>query len=247
MAESDQRKTPTTVDGAKEAIRIAEEAEFGSRRLKGVDRFIIPCIAAAWSLFQLSLPQILLLDSVSVRCIHLAFAILLVYLSYPALKKRKITGVFSFLSTKRGIPIIDYIIGIVAVYAALYLAVNYAELSHRQGAPTPFDIIIGIVLVVLLLEAARRSLGPFLVIVVTLFVIYSFFGPYMPDIIAFKGVSLGRFMSQITISTEGIYGIPLDVSATIVFLFVLFGSMLDKAGGSRFIAGRRCKFCFSGM
>ena len=234
MAESDQRKTPTTDAGAKEALRIAEEAEFGSRRLKGVDRFIIPGIAAVWSLFQLSLPQILLLDSVSVRCIHLAFAILLVYLSYPALKKRKTTGVFSFLSMKRGIPIIDYIIGIVAASAALYLAVNYAELSHRQGAPTPFDIIIGIVLVVLLLEAARRSLGPFLVIVVTLFVIYSFFGPYMPDVIAFKGVSLGRFMSQITISTEGIYGIPLDVSSTIVFLFVLFGSMLDKAGGGKF-------------
>jgi len=96
------------------------------------------------------------------------------------------------------------------------------------------DIVVGVVLVILLLEAARRSLGPFLVIVACLFIFYAFFGPYMPDVIAFKGVSFRRFMSQTTISTEGIYGIPLDVSATIVFLFVLFGSMLDKAGGGKF-------------
>jgi TRAP transporter 4TM/12TM fusion protein len=234
MADSDQRKNQTGDGGAEAALLIAEESEFGSRHLKGVERFVIPGIAAAWSLFQLSLPHLLLLDSVTVRCIHLAFAILLVYLSYPALKKLKTTGFFAFLSTKHGIPIFDYILGLAAAYAALYLALNYEALSHRQGAPIPFDIIIGIILVVLLLEAARRSLGPFLVIVVTLFIIYSFFGPYMPDIIAFKGVSLRRFMSQITISTEGIYGIPLDVSSTIVFLFVLFGSMLDKAGGGKY-------------
>jgi len=234
MADLYPTKGAQKMDGAREALRIAEDAEFGSRRLTGINRYLIPFIAAAWSLFQLSLPRLLLLDSVSVRCIHLAFAILLVYLSYPAFKKRRFTGLFSFLSTKRSIHVIDYGLGAVAAYAALYLAVNYAALSHRQGAPTTVDIAVGIVLVILLLEAARRSLGPFLVIVVTLFVIYSFFGPYMPDVIAFKGVSLSRFMSQITISTEGIYGIPLDVSATIVFLFVLFGSMLDKAGGGKF-------------
>ena len=121
-----------------------------------------------------------------------------------------------------------------AACAALYLAVFYEELGLRQGSPTTMDIVVGIFLIALLLEAARRSLGPFLVVVVTLFIFYSFFGPYMPDLIAFKGVSLSRFMSQITISTEGIYGIPLDVSATIVFLFVLFGCLLEKAGGGKY-------------
>jgi TRAP transporter 4TM/12TM fusion protein len=220
--------------GAEIAQKIAEEAEFGSRRLSGTPKYIIPCIAAAWSLFQLSLPEILFLDSVYVRCIHLAFAIMLVYLSYPAFKKIETKGIFSFLSVKNRIHFIDYGLAIIAAFAALYLAINYAELAERQGAPILMDIIVGVVLVVLLLEAARRSLGPFLVIVACLFIFYSFFGPYMPDIIAFKGVSFRRFMSQTTISTEGIYGIPLDVSAMIVFLFVLFGSMLDKAGGGRF-------------
>lgn len=221
-------------EGAKIAERIAEEAEFGSRRLSGISRYIIPCIAAAWSLFQLSLPEVIILDSVYVRAIHLAFAIMLVYLSHPAFKKREFKGIFSFLSVKNRIHFIDYGLGIIAAYAALYLAINYAELAERQGAPIFTDIVVGVVLVVLLLEAARRSLGPFLVIVACLFIFYSFFGPYMPDVIAFKGVSFSRFMSQTTISTEGIYGIPLDVSAMIVFLFVLFGSMLDKAGGGKF-------------
>ncbi len=221
-------------EGAEVARRIVEEAEFGSRRLSGIHRYIIPCIAGAWSLFQLSLPEVLFLDSVYIRAIHLAFAIMLVYLSYPAFKKREFKGIFSFLSVRNRIHVIDYGLGIIAAYAALYLAFNYAELAQRQGAPIIEDIVVGVVLVVLLLEAARRALGPFLVIVACLFIFYSFFGPYMPAVIAFKGVSFSRFMSQTTISTEGIYGIPLDVSAMIVFLFVLFGSMLDKAGGGKF-------------
>jgi len=221
-------------EGAEAARIIAEESEFGSRRLSGFSKYLIPGIAAAWSLFQLSLPKVIMLDSVYIRCIHLAFAISLVYLSYPAVKKREFKGFFSFLSVKNRIHYIDYALAMVAAAAVLYLAVNYLALSERQGAPLPIDIIIGIVLVILLLEAARRSLGPFLVIIVLVFIFYSFFGNYMPDLIAFKGVSLRRFISQITISTEGIYGIPLDVSATIVFLFVLFGSMLDKAGGGKF-------------
>jgi TRAP transporter 4TM/12TM fusion protein len=234
MEKPDIHQNDKVDEGAEAAKRIAEEAEFGSRRLSGIHRYIIPCIAGAWSLFQLSLPEVLILDSVYIRSIHLAFAIMLVYLSYPAFKKRKFRGVFSFLSVTNKIHFIDYGLGIVAAYASLYLALNYAELAQRQGAPILTDIVVGVVLVLLLLEAARRSLGPFLVIVACLFIFYSFFGPYMPDVIAFKGVSFRRFMSQMTISTEGIYGIPLDVSAMIVFLFVLFGSMLDKAGGGRF-------------
>jgi len=234
MEKPDIHQNNKVDEGAKIAQKIAEEAEFGSRRLSGANRYIIPCIAAAWSLFQLSLPEILFLDSVYVRCIHLAFAIMLVYLSYPAFKKIETKGIFSFLSVKSRIHFVDYALGIVAASAALYLAINYVELAERQGAPILTDIVVGVVLVILLLEAARRSLGPFLVIVACLFIFYAFFGPYMPDVIAFKGVSFRRFMSQTTISTEGIYGIPLDVSATIVFLFVLFGSMLDKAGGGKF-------------
>jgi TRAP transporter 4TM/12TM fusion protein len=139
-----------------------------------------------------------------------------------------------FFSVTDRIPIFDYLIGIIAAFSALYIAVDYVGMTSRYGDPILRDIIIGLTLVVLLLEAARRVIGPALPVIAIFFIVYAFFGPYMPDLIAFKGVSLNRFMGQMTMSTEGIYGIPLDVSATIVFLFVLFGAMLDKAGAGRY-------------
>lgn len=97
--------------------------------------------------------------------------------------------------------------------------------------PIGRDLIAGVVLVVLMLEATRRVLGPALPIICGFFMAYVFLGPYLPDFIAFKGATLSRFVSQITMDTQGIYGVPLHVSATVVFLFVLFGTMLDRAGG----------------
>ncbi|HSQ83925.1 MAG TPA: TRAP transporter permease, partial [Desulfobacterales bacterium] len=137
-------------------------------------------------------------------------------------------------SQKDKIPVLDYIIAVVACLSALYIAIDYSGMTMRYGSPITRDIVIGLTLVVLLLEASRRVIGPALSVIATLFCVYAFLGPYMPDVIAFKGVSLSRFMGQMTMSTEGIYGIPLDVSATIVYLFVLFGAMLDKAGAGRY-------------
>ncbi|WP_044350993.1 TRAP transporter permease [Dethiosulfatarculus sandiegensis] len=220
--------------GAKQAQKLVEEAEIGSRVPTGWQAWVIPVIAAAWSIYQMLLPQVLLLEAVYIRAIHLAFAIILVYLSYPLFKKREVTGLFSFLSDKTKITWLDFLLAGVAGLCALYIALDYENIATRQGLPTTRDIVVGVILIVLLLEAARRSLGPALTIVASVFILYSFFGPYMPDVIAFKGVSFSRFMSQQTISTEGIFGIPLDVSATIVFLFVLLGSMMEKAGGGRY-------------
>ncbi|MBW1713172.1 MAG: TRAP transporter permease, partial [Deltaproteobacteria bacterium] len=199
-------------DDAFEAQKLVEESETGSREPLGWQAWVIPVIAAAWSIFQLLLPKILMLQAVYIRSIHLAFAIALVYLSYPFFKKRKTKGFWLFLSNRKKIYLIEFIMAAAACLAALYIAINYANLSERQGSPTTGDIIIGVTLIVLLLEAARRALGPALTIVASLFIFYAFFGPYMPDVIAFKGVSFSRFMSQETISTEGIFGIPLDVS-----------------------------------
>jgi len=145
MEKNDIKHGPESDEGAREALKIAEEAEFGSRRLSGAPRYIIPCIAAAWSLFQLSLPEVLILDSVYVRAVHLAFAIILVYFSHPAFKKIETKGIFSFLSVKSRIHFIDYGLGIIAAYAALYIALNYSDLAGRQGAPITMDIVVGVV------------------------------------------------------------------------------------------------------
>jgi TRAP transporter 4TM/12TM fusion protein len=222
---------------AKEAKRIAEEAEFGGKHHAGFMKILIAVIAASWSLFQLSLASILMLDSVIVRSVHLAFAISLVFLSYPFFRKPKKRGkskILHYLSRRDKATAFDIACAIGAALTALYIVFEYQGLSTRQGALIARDVVVGVVLVLFVLEAARRSLGPVLPVVAFTFILYSFFGPYMPSVLAFKGVSLYRFIGQITASTEGIYGIPLDVSATIVFLFVLFGAMLDRAGAGRY-------------
>jgi TRAP transporter 4TM/12TM fusion protein len=219
-------------EGLELAKRMAAEEEGLGRRPEGFSKYVIPFVCVVWSIFQLSIASWLILDSTFIRAIHLGFALLVVFLNYPLFKKTRF-GLKYFSATNK-IPVLDYVVGIIAAFSALYIAIDYVGMTTRYGAPILRDIIIGLALVVLLLEATRRVIGPALPVIATLFIVYAFFGPYMPDLIAFKGVSLNRFMGQMTMSTEGIYGIPLDVSATIVFLFVLFGAMLDKAGAGKY-------------
>jgi TRAP transporter 4TM/12TM fusion protein len=214
------------------ARRIVEEEEGIGRRPQGLPKYIIPFIAVLWSFFQLSIASWLILDSTFIRAIHLGFALLIVFLNYPLFKKTRFG--LRYFAAKDRISILDYVLGIIAAFAAIYIVVDYAGLITRYGAPITRDIIVGFTLIVLLLEATRRVIGPALPAIASVFLLYSFLGPYMPDLIAFKGTSLNRLMGQMTMSTEGIYGIPLDVSATIVFLFVLFGAMLDKAGAGQY-------------
>jgi TRAP transporter 4TM/12TM fusion protein len=219
-------------EGLEKARKMAEEEEGVARRPRGPTKWVIPVIGVIWCFFQLSIASWWILDTVFIRAIHLGFAMLIVYLNYPVFKETRLG--LKFLSIKDRIPPWDFVIAVIACFAAVYIAVDYYGVTHRAGIPITRDIVIGLILLVLLLEAARRVIGPALSVIALFFCIYAFFGPYMPDVIAFKGVSLSRFMGQITMSTEGIYGIPLDVSATIVFLFVLFGAMLEKAGAGHY-------------
>ena len=219
-------------EGLEEARRLAEEEAGISRRPKGPSRYVIPTIGVAWCFFQLSIASWLILDTVFIRAIHLGFAFLMVFLNYPFFKKTRLG--LKFLSAKDRIPAFDYIVAIVACLSAVYIAIDYGGINSRYGAPILRDIVIGMVLLILLLEASRRVIGPALSVIAVFFCAYAFLGPYMPDMISFKGVSMNRFVGQMSMSTEGIYGIPLDVSATIVFLFVLFGSMLEKAGAGEY-------------
>jgi TRAP transporter 4TM/12TM fusion protein len=219
-------------DGLELAKRMAEEEEGIGRRPHGPVRWVIPTICVAWSIFQLSIASWLIVDTTFIRAIHLGFALLVVYLNYPMLKK-PLLGL-KYLAVKDRIPILDFILALVACFSALYIAIDFEGMTMRLGQPITRDIVIGLALVFLLLEASRRVIGPALTVIAGAFIVYAFAGPYMPDLIAFKGTSMSRFVGQMTMSTAGIYGIPLDVSATIVFLFVLFGAMLDKAGAGQY-------------
>ncbi len=219
-------------ENLKSAEQILREESGDVRNLQQYEAIIIGTIAIAWSLFQLSLASFLILDSIKVRAIHLAFAMSLTFLSIPFSKKSgKSSG---FFGSAIRIPFHDYILAIVGAGLALYIMLDWEGLALRAGSPITRDIVIGSLLIIVLLEATRRSIGPALPIIALMFTAYSFLGPHMPSVLAFRGVSLNKYLSQIALSSEGIYGIPLGVSATIVFLFVLLGSMLDKAGAGQF-------------
>jgi len=227
-----------------EVERIAEEAGGGTRRIEvGAGRWLVPTIAALWSIFQLLLPSIILLNSTIVRSVHLTFAIVLVFLTHPMLKKPGKGRLGAYLGVRNKVTVMDYVTALIAGLSALYIAFellmleinpDYYGIASRQGKPIARDIVLGITLTLMLLEAARRSLGPVLMVVALIFILYSFLSEYMPAGLDFRSVTLSKFVSKITMSTEGIYGVPLHVSANIVFLFVLFGALLEKAGAGKY-------------
>ena len=223
-----------------EHSHLVEDYEYGTREQKGLAKHLIAVTCGLWSLFQLSLPKLLLLNSEIVRSIHLGFAVFLVYLSFPAIKKSKTIEklkkgpkFLKFLYSKK-LSIVDIVLALVASVCALYLAFDYEGIGARVGMPNTMDIVCGGLLVVLLLEASRRAFGLVLPIIAGLFILYSFFSEHMPEVIAFKNASLDKVVSKLTMGSEGIYGVPLDVSASVVFLFVLFGAILDTAGGGSY-------------
>ncbi len=207
------------------------EADTGARTPGGIPAKVLWAVPLMWALFQLwyasPLPFIFgvfLLNSTEARSIHLGFAIFLAFLAFPTLKS----------SPRRYIPIQDWVVGLVAAFCAGYQYLFYKQLAMRPGLPTEFDLVVSVIGIALILEATRRALGPPLMVVCLVFIIYTFAGPYMPEVIAHKGASLGKGMSHFYLTTEGIFGIALGVSTSMVFLFVLFGSLLERGGAGNY-------------
>ncbi|OOG25199.1 C4-dicarboxylate ABC transporter [Thioalkalivibrio denitrificans] len=150
----------------------------------------------------------------------------IVAMSWPNLRPAPLTRV----------PAMDWGLAILAAFCAAYLFIYHQELARRPGSPTPLDLVVAGCGMALLLEATRRVLGPALMIIAGAFLFYTFAGPWMPDLLAHRGASFGRAMSQQWLSNEGVFGIALGVSTSFVFLFVLFGALLERAGaGGYFI------------
>lgn len=192
-----------------------------------------------WSLFQLWFSSPLpytdfatetlglpVINGNQARYVHLAFAVFLAFLAYPAFKK----------SPRNYIPIIDWFFALAASFSALYLYIFHEELAARSGLPITEDLVVTVVGMVLLLEAARRSLGPPLVIICVIFLFYTFAGhlPIMPEVIQHKGQSVAKVASHQWLTSEGVFGVAIGVSTSFVFLFVLFGALLEKAGAGNY-------------
>lgn len=222
-----------TTEASTDVQDMVAQADTGARNPVGMAGRILWFVPLCWSLFQLwyasPLPFIFnfgVLNDTEARSIHLAFAIFLAFTAYPALKH----------SPRDHIPVVDWLLALAGSFSAAYIYLFYTDLAGRSGAPTQFDIVIAVTGMVLLLEATRRALGPPLMVVAAVFLLYTFGGPHMPDVIAHKGASLNKAMSHMWLTTEGVFGIALGVSTSFVFLFVLFGAMLERAGaGAYFI------------
>ncbi|MEE2803737.1 MAG: TRAP transporter permease [Pseudomonadota bacterium] len=220
---------------------VAGEIEYRGRNFGQRLQQLIAVVAISWTLFQLwiasPLPFLIgwgVLIDVPKRGIHLAFALLLCFLLYPA--------------TARGrknprMPWYDVVLALGAAGCALYLPLAYDGLVDRQGVlleiqvgsfSVPLEFLIGALGIALLMEATRRAIGLPLVIVGSVFLVYSVFGQSMPDLISHKGVSVERLVGYHWLGGEAIFGIPIDISVSFVFLFVLFGALLEKAGAGRY-------------
>ena len=218
-----------TVDSKK----IAEvlQTETGGRAATGTAAKILFVVPLLWSLFQLwiasPLPYIVefgVFNSTEARSIHLAFAAFLAFAAYPMIRGRSVDHV----------PIYDWVLALAAAFAASYLYLFYDQLATRPGSPITQDLIIALGGLVLLLEATRRALGLPLTIVAGVFLVYALAGPYMPDVISHKGASLSKLSSHMWLGTEGVFGVALGVSTSFVFLFVLFGALLERAGAGNY-------------
>ncbi|HEY9567587.1 MAG TPA: TRAP transporter permease, partial [Thalassobaculum sp.] len=217
---------------------LVASADTGARNPAGPVGVVLAGVALVWSLFQLyyasHLPYILydltginlILNSDEARSIHLAFALALAATAYP---------LFS-TSPRNRVPWYDWIMAALGVACCLYLIAEKESIAHRAGLPTTADMVVSTVGLVLLLVATYRALGLPMVGVALAFVVYVFFGdqPFIPDVAQWKGASYGKAMWHFWMQTEGVFGVALGVSASMVFLFVLFGSVLDKAGAGNY-------------
>ena len=213
--------------------QLVQEADIGGRKPMGFVRTLMFAVCIGWSVLQLwyasPLPfalRIFVLNDTEMRALHLALALFLAFLAYP----------FGKHSSRTKIPLLDWVFAALGCFCAAYLFIFYRELSTRPGQPTVVDMFVAVAGVVLLIEATRRVVGPAMAIIAALMLIFAFAGPYMPDAVAHKGVSLSKAVSHYWMSTEGVFGVALGVSSSYIFLFVLFGGLLEKAGaGSYFI------------
>ena len=207
---------------AKEVMEKLDK-ESNSSEHKGLVGKFVSALAIAFSVFQLYTAIFGVLDAQLQRAVHLGFGLALIYLLYPTRQ-----------SWKNKLHPIDFILAVLGAAAPGYIVYAYNELVLRSGVVNTVDLIIGVIGILLVIEATRRVVGIPMVVVVCVFIVYAFAGPYMPGILAHRGLTPSQLISHLFYTTEGIFGIPLGVSSTFIFLFILFGAYLESTGLGRF-------------
>ncbi len=202
------------------------DTESRFRVLSGWQAGLITLLAVSMSCFHFYTAGFGLQPIQIQGAVHISFALALTILLYPPSQKQ---------DKASGIPWYDFIFAALAVIGPMYLVVNYVDLTTRAGLPTDMDLFMGFLLIIVLLEATRRISNPVLSCLAIAALLYCYFGRSMPEYLTHRGFSVSRIVNHMYLGTEGIFGVPLEVSSTFVFMFILFGAVLEKTGIGKFI------------
>ena len=194
------------------------------RQFRGKTALLVMAIGVIWSAFQLWTGGIEIMVAMRQRAIHLMFAEVLIFFLFP-LRKAWVNSRISLS--------IDLGLAGLSLFTGLYVFIEYEVLTLRIGITNNPDLILGTVAIILLLEATRRVIGAIMPAIALVFLLYAYFGQYAPEVFAHRGYPIDRIVSQMYLTTEGIYGLVLGVSATFIYLFVLFGAFLKASGGGQ--------------
>ena len=207
-----------------EEILKTYDRESNTAHYTGWPKKIIAAIAITFSIFQLYTAIFGVLDAQLQRAVHLGFGLTLVYLLFPMRK----------VWSREKVHAVDVALAILGAGAPAYIIFAYRSLVMRAGTVTSLDLAVGLIGIVLVIEATRRVVGMPMVCVVLFFLAYAFAGPYLPGVLAHRGLNLDQLVSHLFFTTEGVFGIPLGVSSTFIFLFILFGAYLESTGLGKF-------------
>ena len=211
----------------KDGSQAKESGHGGKRSLRGFTALFVTATAVALSLFQLYTAGISPLAAMYQRSVHLVLILVICFALMPPTKKASRHRFDIYLA-------LDWVLILLAFLAGFYIWIEYGAIIERQGDWTPLDVYLGVLTILLVMEATRRAIGVFMSLIAAAFLLFAYFGPYMPDLFAHKGYSVERISTTLYLTTEGIWGLPIGVAATFVFVFVLFGAFLERSGGGDF-------------
>jgi len=220
-----------TEEQKKKLEKIIEEEEGVTRKVTGFWNIVITVLAVAMSLFALY-TSIFPVTTQIVRGVHVALLLAISFLFYPITKKYK--GKINY---------IDVGLSILGLVCILYMLIDFEDFIYRAVTPELWDMIFGISFLVLILEATRRSSGWIMPLTCIIFLVYAYIGPLLPAPWTHRGYDLERIVGHMYMTLEGIFGVPIDVSSTIIIMFCIFGSFLTVSGAGKFYVD----FAFTAM
>ncbi|MFC0271884.1 TRAP transporter permease [Metabacillus herbersteinensis] len=235
---TDKEEVKYLTEEEQQALLEKYDPEAGTRKLTGYLGYIVFFGLLAFSLFQLYTAVFGVFTAQIQRTVHLGFALSLIFLLFPANKKKKQKG-------KLQVAWYDVLLAILSIGVGAYWPIFFQDLVMSVGRLDTLDFVVGLLAIILVLEATRRTVGLPIMVIAIVFLLYGIFGQYMPGFLSHRGLSLERTVQTMFFTTEGILGTPLAVSSTFIFLFLLFGSFLIRTGVGQYfndlsiaIAGR---------